>query len=97
MSLQLNARTLVEPRILRAPAATSTAGPDVAELAEVAGLYHDDWQRMVLDIALAETDEGKWAAFEVGIVVSRQNGKGSILEARELAGLFLLTLALAQV
>ncbi|MEU3052269.1 terminase [Streptomyces griseus] len=31
----------------------------------------------------------KWAAFEVGLVVSRQNGKGSILEARELAGLFL--------
>ncbi len=34
--------------------------------------------------------ENKWAAFEVGLVVSRQNGKGSILEARELAGLFIL-------
>lgn len=34
--------------------------------------------------------ENKWAAFEVGLIVSRQNGKGSILEARELAGLFLL-------
>lgn len=44
---------------------------------------------MVLDIALAETDEGKWAAFEVAVVVPRQNGKGSILEAVELAALFL--------
>ncbi|MGY4986484.1 hypothetical protein [Streptomyces nigrescens] len=33
--------------------------------------------------------EPRWAAFEVGLVVSRQNGKGSLLEARELAGLFL--------
>lgn len=39
--------------------------------------YTGEWQR-------------KWAAFEVGLMVSRQNGKGSILEARELAGLFLL-------
>ncbi len=31
-----------------------------------------------------------WAAFETGIVVNRQNGKGSILEGRELTGLFLL-------
>jgi phage terminase large subunit-like protein len=38
---------------------------------------------------LGERDDGKWAALEVGLVVPRQNGKGSILEARELAGLFL--------
>lgn len=31
-----------------------------------------------------------WSAFEVGICVPRQNGKGGIIEARELAGLFLL-------
>lgn len=31
-----------------------------------------------------------WSAFEIGIMVSRQNGKGSFLEARELAGLFIL-------
>lgn len=33
--------------------------------------------------------ERKWAAFEVGICIPRQNGKGGFLEARELAGLFL--------
>jgi hypothetical protein len=37
-----------------------------------------------------DTDMQQYAAYEVGLVVSRQNGKGSILEARELAGLFLL-------
>ena len=31
-----------------------------------------------------------WQAFQVGVNVARQNGKGSILEARELVGLFLL-------
>ncbi len=31
-----------------------------------------------------------WSAFEVGLNVPRQNGKGGLLEARELAGLFLL-------
>lgn len=33
--------------------------------------------------------DGKWAAYEVGLEVSRQNGKGSCLEAVELAGMFL--------
>lgn len=42
----------------------------------------------MLEHALGEVN-GKWAAFEVGLVVPRQNGKGAILEARELAGLFL--------
>lgn len=32
----------------------------------------------------------KYAALEFGLVVARQNGKGSLLEARELAGLYLL-------
>jgi len=38
---------------------------------------------------LAEKAGGKWAAFEAVIVVPRQNGKGCVLAARELAGLFL--------
>lgn len=40
--------------------------------------------------ALGERADGSWASPTVGLVVGRQNGKGSILEARELAGLFLL-------
>ena len=59
------------------------------ELAESAGLLLDEWQRHVLDVALGERADGQWSAFEVGLVVPRQNGKGAVLEARELAGLFL--------
>lgn len=67
-----------------------SAGPDIVELAAVAGLVLDDWQRWFLCEAMAETEEGRWAAFEVACVVSRQNGKGSIEEARQLGGLFYL-------
>ncbi|WP_228023103.1 hypothetical protein [Streptomyces acidicola] len=36
---------------------------------------------------MAEDAEGRWAAFEVCANVPRQNGKGAIIEARELWGL----------
>jgi hypothetical protein len=58
-------------------------------LASIAGLHLDEWQQNVIIGSLGEVRPGKWAAFEVGAVVPRQNGKGSILEARELAGMFL--------
>lgn len=67
----------------------SSAGAEAVELAESVGLLLDPWQRHVLEHGLAERVDGQWAAFEVGLIVSRQNGKGSILEALELAGLFL--------
>lgn len=59
------------------------------ELAAAFGLMLDPWQQFVLEHSLRERPGGKWSAFEVGLMVSRQNGKGAILEARELAGLFL--------
>jgi hypothetical protein len=77
------------PRILSVPPARSSAGAEAADLASKAGLFLDPWQTFVLEQSLGETAGGKWSAFEVGLLVSRQNGKGSILEARELAGLFL--------
>lgn len=55
----------------------------------MAGLVLDDWQRYVLDVALRVRSDDRWAAFEVALIVARQNGKGAVLEARELAGLFL--------
>lgn len=54
------------------------------------GLTLDGWQEDVLSDSLQVMADGDWAASEVGIVVPRQNGKGVILEARELVGLFLL-------
>ncbi len=77
------------PRIRSVPAARFSAAPEAIDLAARAGLVLDPWERLVLEDALGERDDGRWAAFEVGLVVPRQNGKGAILEARELAGLFL--------
>jgi len=78
------------PRVENIPAYVTSAGDEAIELAAMAGLNLDPWQQYVLRNSLGERADGKYAAFEVGLVVSRQNGKGSILEARELAGLFLL-------
>lgn len=62
---------------------------EAVELARQNGLILDDWQAAVMIDALGEREDGKWAAFEVGVVVPRQNGKGALVECRELAGLFL--------
>jgi hypothetical protein len=78
------------PRVCAVPDYGASAGAEAIELAALAGLSLDPWQQFVLSHALGEQPDGRWAAFEVGLVVSRQNGKGAILEARELAGLFLL-------
>ncbi len=84
------AEAAVCPAFRSLPGATSSeAGRDAVELAAQAGLFLDPWQAAFLVDALGERDDGKWAALEVGLIVPRQNGKGSILEARELAGLFL--------
>lgn len=79
-----------EPRLSHFPESVSSSGAEAIELAAMAGLELDPWQQLVLMRMLAERADGKWAAFEFGLVVPRQNGKGSVLEARELAGLFLL-------
>lgn len=77
------------PRVSSAPRSVRTQGDDAVELAHIAGLDLDPWQQHVLRVSLGERPDGKWSAFEVGLLVPRQNGKGAILEARELAGLFL--------
>jgi hypothetical protein len=77
------------PRIRSVPDYGHSAGDEAIELAALAGLILDPWQQLVLRDALGEGVGGKWAAFQVAVVVPRQNGKGGILEARELAGLFL--------
>jgi phage terminase large subunit-like protein len=71
------------------PPFTTSAGSEVVDLAAAHGLVLDPWQRFCLTQALALDPARAWLCFEVAIVVSRQNGKGSILEAVELAWLFL--------
>lgn len=77
------------PRLRTVPPALSSAGQETIDLAASAGLHLDPWQQLDLEDALGETDRGLWASFEVVEIVGRQNGKGGIIEARELAGLFL--------
>lgn len=82
-------RVEVLPTEFAASGVIWSSGREAFELAASAGLVLDEWQRHVLNVALAERHDGSWAAFEVGLVVPRQNGKGSVLEAIELAALFL--------
>lgn len=71
------------------PESVGSAAVEAIELAASVGLELYPWQQLVLEGALGERSDGRWSAFEVGLIVPRQNGKGAILEARELAGLFL--------
>ena len=67
----------------------SPAGQEAVELAADAGLMLDPWQQLGLHHSLAEDDEGRWTSFEVVQNVTRQNGKGGYLEARQIAGVML--------
>lgn len=78
------------PRLLTLPGvALSSAGQEAVDLAERAGLKLDSWQRFVLDKGMSERADGNWAAPEVCVNVPRQNGKGAVIEARVLWGLFI--------
>jgi hypothetical protein len=77
------------PRVHRGPEFSSSSGAEASELAAELGLHLDPWQSWVLDQSLGERPDGRWAASQVCLLCPRQNGKGSILEARELAGIFL--------
>jgi hypothetical protein len=69
---------------------STSLGDDMAAIAADAGLDLDPWQVRVLRYGCAERVDGLFAADTVVVIVSRQNGKGGILEARQLGGLFIL-------
>ena len=69
----------------------TTLADDAAAVANLAGLFLDEWQERVLEQAMAIRADGKWAAFQVGYEVPRQNGKSAVVEARILAGLFAMS------
>lgn len=71
-----------------APLWHTSAGDDAVDLAAACGLDLLPWQQIVLRNALGERMD-KWAAFEVALLVPRQNGKNVIVTARQLAGLFI--------
>lgn len=71
------------------PVGVTSAHQEVVELYQSAGRDLDIWQRYTLKQGLQERADGKWSALEVALLVSRQNGKGDILTARQMGGLFL--------
>jgi hypothetical protein len=58
------------------------------EVVRLGGVTLDFWQEFTLRESVGERD-GHWAAMQVGLEVSRQNGKGEIMLGRQVAGLFL--------
>ncbi|MDF2709300.1 MAG: Terminase [Nonomuraea muscovyensis] len=78
-----------EPPIEVVPPSASSAGQEAIDLAARAGLRLDPWQQHILRRGMGEKPDGSWAAFECCVNVPRQNGKGGVIEARELWGLFI--------
>lgn len=78
------------PRVLwRPPGWVDSSGPELSDWARQQGMVMDPWQHLCLDVACAERADGGWAATNYGLLVSRQNGKGALMEVRGLGGLFL--------
>lgn len=79
------------PRVLSRPKyATEEAGHEAIDLAESVGLYLDPWQQLLVRLILAEREDRRYSAPEAAFLVSRQNGKGGVLEAVVLHGMFLV-------
>lgn len=76
--------------MLLPPRYSTGAGDEIAEFCALRGMVLDDWQVFCLRHACSTADRGLWASFEVGILVSRQNGKNEVVLGRQIAGLFLL-------
>lgn len=72
------------------PTYFTNMGDDAIDLAAVCGLFLDDWQQEILRCSLGYGEGGRFSARQMLLLVPRQQGKNIILEARELAGLFLL-------
>lgn len=80
----------VPARFRHVPLFHSSLGRDAIDLGHEAGLDLDDWQQDFVIGAMGRTAANRWSAMEVAGIVPRQNGKGGILEVRQLAGLYLI-------
>lgn len=77
------------PRTLVAPSARANSWEDVADLAASLNFTLDEWQEQVLEAAMGERADGRWASKFVGVSAPRQNGKSQLIVARALAGILL--------
>ncbi len=82
---------LVMPRVCHVPDAVDwTLGDQAIEWARDHGMGLDAEQEFMLRSMLGLSKDGLWQSFEWGVNAPRQNGKGEILMARELFGIFAL-------
>lgn len=82
------------PRVANYPPYPLSAAPEVIDFADHCGLHLDPWQKFVLTHGLGMRADESWTAPKVSCWVPRQNGKGAIIEALELAWLFLFDVEL---
>lgn len=81
-----------KPRVDTGPDWVDLYGDDVVGLCHAVGVDLFPWQEHVVRriLGVRPDDKSKFAALESGLLVARQNGKGEVLIALELAGLFIL-------
>lgn len=77
------------PRLESRPDSVGSWGDLAVDFATAAGMRLEDWQEYVVWAWHDIDSEGRWAASECGLLVSRQNGKSEGLVAFDLARLFL--------
>lgn len=77
------------PRLSLVPEGDASRGEEAVQFASWCGLTLYPWQQDLLRDMCRTDERGRWAAREVVTVVARQNGKGEVLLARELAGVYL--------
>lgn len=81
--------TLVEPAFFTFPDFADTLGPEVADLAEMAGFAPDPEQRLVLDAMFGLSRSGSRTAFEVAVIGARQNIKTGLFKQAALGEAFI--------
>ena len=81
--------TLVEPAYFTFPDFADTLGPEVADLAEIAGFPADPEQRLVLDAMFGLDRSGRRVAFEVAVIGARQNIKTGLFKIAALGEAFI--------
>lgn len=82
---------LVRPRVCHIPEAHDwSLGDEAIEWCRAHRMGLDPEQEFMLRSMLGLSAAGLWQSFEFGLSAPRQNGKGEVLMARELFGLFVL-------
>lgn len=69
---------------------SNTKGEDAANLYAETGQHLVEWQKIQLNAIMEMQPDGLWKNMTYGLSVSRRNGKGEVLSARELYGIVML-------